>query len=632
MSDDETLDNSVVSDLTAECIGHDLLVSAQVVSIDGPMALPMRIKSTCMRCGETAYCDVDPDTLTMLDRKERKSQLQYEGLNALMSEGRCRHTKTANAVNVEELVSVDYYTLFVSDPASKSKFSKLGNDPRLLVHLIGPTPPITNEVVLNARVVANPLTRALELVCHDYSELETAPMPPKLTGELIEQFREIGSMNIDALRLQIAPDMIGRSLPQRSRLLVLCSPLRIPDVDGKEIRGCLTEVLLGDTTTHKSESVKDTAERQGFGPVIQAENASRTGVTFSLTQKPNGGWSLVWGLLPRYHGTYAAIDGLEMWPSERQQQLRGVLRDGYVEVDKVVHGRRRAAVRTTITANPEKPMKAYPMKCMAIPDCRPFKKGPDIARIDIWLPFSVADVTPEQLGNRIIAPRPIGDEIFRSFVYWAWSRSPDDIEYLVEAKHEIKAQSAMLMAEFGSSSLPIVTSGFRDTLCRVSVAFAVLGFSTSDGTRVSVNKEHVAKAVAFFREMYESIELKDYVTAESNGLNLSGKDAISTAIGIGEGGISVIAQLVVADGPLSSTVMSERSGMTADTIQHTFTNLKEHSLVETKRGKGAELTYKGVAFVRWLRSQNALLSQKLATSQSLVAEVSDNNQSAEAPQ
>lgn len=615
-----------VSDLNAEHVGQTLAITAQILAVDGPMSLPVRIRSVCQRCGETAEIDVDPDELVLLDKGERKAKLQFDGFAAVHSEGVCKHSY--NVFKTDELVQADYYTLLVSDAASQARFSKLGHDPRLCVHLVGHNPPIANEVRLQAKVASNPSSRALELVCHEYEELETSPTAPVLTDELMARFCHIGSLSMDAMRVQIAPDMIGRPLVQEGRLLTLCSVTRIPDIEGKEIRGTLIESSIGDTTTNKSECAKDTAETQGFGPAIQAENAARTGVTYSITENRSGGWSLVWGLLPRYHGTYAVIDGLERWHSSDQQSLRGVLRDQIVEVDKVVHGKRHAAVRVTITANPEKPIKAYPMKCMAIPDCRPFTKGPDIARVDLWFIFAEEDVTPEQLANRSTSSRPIVTEDFQKFVHWAWSRKFSDIEYLVEARQEIKTQAAIMMADYRSSSLPIVHSGFRDTLCRLSVSYAVLEFSTPDGIRVVVKREHVTKAIDFLRATYEAIDLKDYVLAESKGLNLAGPEAISTVIAVGEIGITILGQLALCNGPISSTQMSEQLRMSKDTIQHLYLVLKEHDLIETTRGAGVELKPKGVALVRWLRYQNALMSQKSATSQKDVAFFSDNNEDA----
>ena len=620
-----------VSDLSACHMGQTLDLVAQVLVIEGPMTLPTRIRATCQRCEESTEVEVNPDELAMLDRRDRKARLQFLGFAAVCSEGICRHS--INVFKTEELTQTDYHTLLVGDASTRTLFSKLGHDPRLQLHLIGQAPPSANEIRLHASVTTNPSTRTIELVCHKYEELETCPGAVSLTDEVVNDFKRIGAMPIEELRLQIAPDMVGRPLVQEGRLLTLCSVARIPDVDGKDIRGSLIESMIGDTTTNKSECARDTAAVQGFGPIIQAENAARTGVTYTIIQSPSGGWSLVWGLLPRYHGTYAVIDGLEKWHSSHQQELRGVLRDQFVEVDKVVHGKRPACVRVTVTANPVKPVKMYPMKCMSIPDCRPFAQGPDIARVDLWFVFAENDVTPEQLARRSAPPRPEHPEVFQRFIYWAWSIRPADIEYESDAVYEIKSQSAVLMQEYRSSSLPVVHSGFRDTLCRLSVSYAVLGFSTPDGRRITVKREHVTRAVNFLRATYDAIDLRDYVTAEANGLNLTKPEAISSVIAVGERGIDILAQLALSEGKVSSTDMSDRLHLSTEVVQHLYGDLKNNHLIKTKRGAGVELTSKGVALVRWLRDQarvndGKLMSQKRATTQTDVADFGDNNSNA----
>jgi predicted transcriptional regulator len=458
--------------------------------------------------------------------------------------------------------------------------------------------------LIRAKVESDPRTGEIVLIGEEFKEIESRPAPPKLDEGTRQRLREISDMSLKEMRSQIAPDMVGRPLVQESRLLTLLSPLRILDVGGREIPGSLIEVLLGDSTTNKSACAKDTAKTQGFGHFIQAENTTRAGLTYGITERATGGWTLTWGILPRSHGKYIVIDGLEKWNKDAMMELRAVMREQEIRVDRVVHGLRPAALRTTVTLNPRKPMRQYPFPCMAIQDTDAFSKGPDIARVDLWHVFSSDDVVKESIASRVEVKRPVDDELFRTLVYWAWSRKSSDIKWLPDAAGVVKKEAAKFMNTYGCSALPIVHPGFRDVLCRVACAFAVLRFSTTDGEDVVVQKGNVDEAVAWLRGMYDTIQLREYKEYAEEGVILTGGEFLGMIIAIGEDGMSIVQFLIKGSQTseeLAKTLGGVEAGYTPKVIRDRYDLLRDQGLIETRSGKGASLTPKGVEFFHQIR-------------------------------
>jgi hypothetical protein len=586
-------------EMGASQLGETYSFDSEILSFEGPLTLPSSISAECRKCDASeAAIGVDPQELAMLPDAMRRNRLREIADDALHHGASCK----APIVSYSEAQRVDYARLTIGDDPDQTAMAEERDDARFELHLVGPKPPLGGKARIEAAVQTNEFTRRLELVSHSFDEIEGRPTSPDLTPEKRLALASIGMLPMEKLRRQVAPDMVGRPIVQEGRLLTLCSIGRIPDINGKEIRGTLTEALDGDTTTNKSESAKDSSD-QGFGPVLQAENASRTGLLYSITESNSGGWRLTWGQLPRQHGRWCVIDGLEAWHSERQGELRAAMRDQAVSVDRVVRGKRPVRVRLTITANPNKSMREYPFKCMAIPDTRPFARGPDMARVDLWYLFAKDDVSSKDISNRSLVERPVAYEDFRDLVWWAWSRRPGDVSYAVAAKELIRTESSRMMDEYGSALIPIVSDGFRDTLCRVSAAEAALHFSTIDGEALVVGEEHARAAVDFLRRMYDAIDLRAFREHNEEGRVVDGGSCLQLAVRVGRRGILILGKLASHADPVSANALASELGdtWTGNIVRDEWKSLEGEGLVLVKHGVGASLSVKGTALFSWLR-------------------------------
>jgi hypothetical protein len=589
-----------VAGVGAAEVGVHGTVKAEILSITAPLTLPAELYVRCrhQRCGVEATTDVYATELLENGTQGVRAQLRHIGLRTLRDEG-CKCD--APDMYLEERHLQNYSILTLGDPPSLTPGAGF-DDTRLTAHLVGPKPPTSGGAVFSVEPFVNLQTRKVEFVGTAAVGSDVRPVPPKLTMELRERFaQEIAALPRSELCRQIAPDVVGRELAQEAQLHVLVSIGKIPDCMGKPIRGSIYVVFLGDTTTGKTEIAKDTAQEQGLGPYVQAENARRTGILFAIEKGSSGSFTLIWGALPRANGGFVVVDGLEAWPSEAQADVRSALRDQEVRVDRVVHGRRPVVVRVCITANPEQDVADYAYKCEAIRDTLPFRKAPDVARIDLWVLFAQADVRKETIAQRARVTRPVDIELFRQYLGWAWSRTADDVVYLPNAKLRIQDLSQVFMETLGSAALPLVSDGFRDTLCRVAVSEAVLAVSTTTGDDVVVGVEHVDAAAKFLFRMYDAAELPAWLAHHETDIAVTGGEAILITRAIGELGDRIIDRL--SRGPANSRELAAALNVSSDQIQRAYgvlgpTGVK---LIDTKVHVGAELTPRGVAYFRWLR-------------------------------
>jgi len=421
--------------------------------------------------------------------------------------------------------------------------------------------------------------------------------------------------NIENLRWQIAPDMVGRPLVQESRLLVLHSPPEIPDINKmKVIRGALREFLFGDTKTYKSESVKDTCFHFHFGDYVVAESASRAGITYTIDTDKK---IIIWGVLVLNDLGYVAIDGMQKMFSEEMGELREALESGRVIVRRSQSGDALARVRITGVANPHKPMDQYLWPCLALKDIRIFENEPDLTRWDIFLPFATRDVPPEEIAKRSIRERPIPENIFKRHVYWVWSRKPEQIEYTEEAKEEIIKNAEEIMSNYSIASLPIVHLGFRDTLTRLSVAFACLMHSVDEThEKLIVKKEHVEKARDFYERMLELLKLREYKLAEEGKLEISESEFAEIIAELDEIALKILDEIKISSA--TAEALASKLGVSENTIKRRYKVLKRWQLIQSSP-KGISLSPRGVLLLRYITSSGITVSKNDTVTLSMVS-------------
>lgn len=92
-----------IAEVSAKDLHDTLLFRAEILSLEGPLSLPSRVRGECMRCmeGMPAEVDVDPKEFLFLTPTERKAHLELKGLQAAETTG-CPHRKSQTKVRIFE--------------------------------------------------------------------------------------------------------------------------------------------------------------------------------------------------------------------------------------------------------------------------------------------------------------------------------------------------------------------------------------------------------------------------------------------------------------------------------------------------------------------------------------------------
>jgi len=579
----------LISDLSAEHIGKRVIVEGRVSGEITQLAIPKKVK--CFACGNEV--ELEPYQAIFKESFKCDNEIQYEDDKS--------KTKIKKCNNMMSIIEYSNYSiLFVQNLLEQiTGFDKRFYKP-MKIYVINQVPPSAKKVRIIGTVISDP-KKAISIISNSVEPLEIEFINFMITEEDKQNWIKYFVNNNLDLRLQIAPDMVGRPLIQESRLLVLHSPAEIFDIDGKKIRGCLKEVLIGDTKTYKSESMRDTTiSYYHFGDYIIAESGSRAGITYTIDIDNK---AIIWGALPLNDLGYVCIDGLQRLHSDEMGEFREALEQQRVIVRRSQSGEALARTRITVALNPNKskPINQYILKCLSLLDTYIFNEPANLTRWDIFLVFADDDVSKSLIAERKRTERPIPDDIFKRHVYWVWSRKPEQIEYTDEANKKIIEKSKEIMEKYSIASLPCIHNGFRDLLTRIAVAHACLNHSTDEThEKVIVNKTHVEKAVEFYEKMLEPLEIGKYKLTEEGKLELTDNEFTEICKTLDENDYKILEAIKMQS--KSSGILATELDVSDSTIKRSYTTLNRFGLIKATTGKGVELTVRGIKFLRMIAS------------------------------
>lgn len=589
-----------ISDLSASLIGEEIEVDVQIVGQQQKVLL----RKLVVRCKKCNAChEVDLSRLEngkiLMPLLSRKKNIRNELGPILEGMGECDDGE--HSIFYTEEGNMDHYIIYARDIIENvEKFDERVYESRT-IHLIGASIPSAKKVTIKGKVMVDPKNMEICILANEIVPYENEISNFKITERDKENFAKyFGESDIS---FQIAPDMVGREIVQKSRLLTIHSLHTIPDINGKVIRGSVREILFGDSKTYKSESEKDVTNHYKLGDYVVAESSSRPGLTYSIDMERG---ALIWGALPLNDLGYIGLDGLHSLSAEELKEMRESLENQRIIVRRFKSGEAMARVRITACLNPNHPMNEYLYPCMAIMDNRAFYEAPDVTRWDIFLPFAEDDVKEELIVERETKERPIPDDVFKRHIYWAWSRRPNQVEYSPRAKERIVEESKRIMKSYKTSSIPIVHLGFRDVLCRLSVAMAALRNSTDDeNEKVIVKEQHVEGAVNFYEEMLELLQLQEYKLQHEGKLKITDYEFAEISSNLEPRQIEILEKISMEYLPASK--LADDFDVSETTIKRDYDDLRKYDLIETKPGKGAKANVRGIKLLKKLMGVNGKL-------------------------
>ena len=290
-------------------------------------------------------------------------------------------------------------------------------------------------------------------------------------------------------------------------------------------RGWIETLVIGDTRTGKSETVKQMMRHYGAGEATSGENSSLAGLIGGLHQVGTT-WQLRWGRIPLNDRRLLVIDEAGNLRTEHIGAMSSMRSSGVAEVTKVHTERTNARTRTIWIANPRsnQPLSTFPQGVLAVKEL--IGAPEDIARFDIVVPTASSDVgaavvnQPKEVG----LPKVFTPELCYQRVMWAWSRQRDPTDMAVDwvgnAERLILKRAMEQGAEYQyAMEIPLVEPNEqRIKLARLAVSAAAMFFSTDEACqRVLVREEHVEFAFQYLERMYKrrTMGFSDYARSKT---------------------------------------------------------------------------------------------------------------------
>lgn len=592
-----------VSDLRAELIGEQVIVEGQIVGERSQMAIPKTIIAECSNCAVSESIDVAKDAKTLhgyvLGGHEPKKEI--ERLFRLTHGEKCADGKKLSFRDFER-DHMDYAVLWVRDPLEKlglERFDKRTHEPRE-VHLVGQTVPHAKKVRVWGKVALDK-KRNITIVANRIKPLESEVASFTITEEdkqaWVEHFANGG-----AIHKEIAPHIVGekREIAKKMISLVYHSPPVIPNIHGRVIRGTITVAEFGDTTAGKSQTAKDLTDgseggwEMPLGVYVLAETGGRTGLLYTID---NDRHMLIWGELVLNDLGLVVVDGLEQISPEEFGEFREAIRTGKISVRRALVGDAWTRTRLITCFNPKKPMNQYLYPCEAIANTWTFENPTNITRWDIFVPFALDDVPPEEIADGKTEERPIPPEVFARHVWWVWSRGPENIIYEREAMEEIKNVDKELIGNYSTQSLPIISNETFATVCRFAVARAAERHSTDEAhEKIIVKPEHVRSVMDDFKQVLGLLKLGEYKLDEENKLKITDNEFAQICMDLDDKDWEVLDR--IKHKGKSAPILAKELNVSEQTIKTHYGKLRGHGLIETKPGVGAEITPRAVMFLR----------------------------------
>ena len=306
--------------------------------------------------------------------------------------------------------------------------------------------------------------------------------------------------------------IFGRFNLATATLLGYFSPLHV-QFNGQLQRGWVIASIIGDTTTGKSETVKQFSKLLKAGSVISAETASTVGLTATTFQIEKEGWGIEWGFLPLMDRKLLAIDGSHKLNASAWAALAEAERSGVLSIAKAAKNTTNARTRqiriyNAVDLESDK-YSTKSLSCFLYPvqAITTVQDKTSIARLDLAVFSDQRDVTAETINKKTTEAHDPLLENLSEVLKWSWGNKAK-VEWTENAVTTLLAQSTELYKKFFYEAIPIVSIDVKHKIARLSVALAHFTLSTNnDFSVVTVTEEHIKTVIDFLTEEYSKAGL-----------------------------------------------------------------------------------------------------------------------------
>ncbi len=318
-------------------------------------------------------------------------------------------------------------------------------------------------------------------------------------------------------------------------LLTYCSPLWIR-FNGETVRGWLLSAITGDSGSGKTQSYSRFAEFVNIGDCFSGLTGTRTGLAYALVEHKQKGWQVKIGRYPANSGKILIVDETQHLPDWDLRAISKAMEEGFIQIDRVKSRGYESMTRLIMICNPrgDQVMDSYSFGCETL---KGLFSPTIIRRIDLAVFANSGDLQdlsfinrkrPEHTGGKITP------DMLRAVIYWTWNLKPENVVFTPEAEEVCLSQADRMSDVFGYAvDIPLVPpSDFRNTLARISAAFAAVLLSTDESfSSLIVETEHVNMAVEFLCGIYshDNCGLDTYSDIQRIGSQLTDYEDIEEA-------------------------------------------------------------------------------------------------------
>jgi hypothetical protein len=279
-------------------------------------------------------------------------------------------------------------------------------------------------------------------------------------------------------------------------------------------------MIIGDTTTGKSETVRKLILLLRAGTLITAETSTVVGLTATAYKSEGGEWVIDYGFLPTNDLGLLAIDGYQKLSKHASSQVAEAERQGAVIKGAAAKGSAPARTRQIKIANAvNKETGKYSTKSISdffypIQAVNTVLDKTLISRLDLLAISDSRDVSVDMVCKTQRDNYDEDLELFGEVLRWMWSGYPE-VEISDEALLTIQNKAKNLYNKFYSDEIPLVSIDTKFKLTRLSVSLAAMTLSTDEDLKViRVNKEHVIEISRLLQELYKKAGL--HIIAKTN--------------------------------------------------------------------------------------------------------------------
>ncbi|NMI89273.1 hypothetical protein GLU26_02075 [Nanohaloarchaea archaeon] len=578
------------SSVDAELVNQRIAARGNIKGQKQGDALPIKVRAWCKECQDEGFhVDLEDELIQFITSRENQHNLIQKKLSDHECEG-CGNSD----FGFKATDYVDKSWIQLQDLIEESQEFSITQNNKIPVYLVDDKLPSSKTVKVRGEVHVNSQNDEIFILADQIEPEEESFSQIELTAEDHQEYRE--KWTKDKAEKMVATDMVGRPDARTALQLTAHSPTRIPTITGDIVRGSLRTGFFGDGGTYKSEQVKDlTKDHYRLGGFVNAENSGRTGLTYTID---NDKKVIEWGALVLNDKGLVGIDGLNELHGDELTEIREVLSDQEVQVNRSVQGSAPARTRVIGCWNPPKQLMNYENPAKALQEMQMFS-GPDYRRWDILVPFRDDDVDKEDIHYRDDGEKPYSEDFYKKHVKWAWNLNPADIQFGNQFESELKTQSLNIANSFEFSKLPIVSGAFREKLTRLVVSWAVLKHSVTEDGDVLVKAEHVKQTKGFFEDLMKDLGVSD-AKADFQEKNTLTEDEFEELMDeYSEDQIELL-EVVHDNHPISSSEIGSEMDLSDRSVKEKWSDLKSDDLLRVKSGKGATTTPRTIQFIKLL--------------------------------